>query len=108
LRTVPGAWAGTPSSRAVALLRRPGRTSELLDLLGTLDADRLLAIYYALPQGRRSVVERDYAWAYHVWHAPHDEIKAALGDLEGFVVTTPTSELAYAVAVTAWGARASA
>jgi hypothetical protein len=68
---------------AVAKLRRPGeRNASVLDLLGMLDPNRIVAIYYALPDERRHVATRDPVWAYHVGNAPHDEIRAALADLE--------------------------
>jgi hypothetical protein len=77
---------------AVALLRRPGRTSEILDLLGVLDPDRIAAIYFALPAERRNVITRDAACAFHVYHAPRDETEAALSDVEALVATTDTTE----------------
>lgn len=48
-----------------------GQTSRpLLDALGVMDPDRIVAMYYALPDRRREVVRRDPAWAYHIEHAP--------------------------------------
>ncbi|HET7571777.1 MAG TPA: hypothetical protein VFJ77_03810 [Gaiellaceae bacterium] len=68
---------------AVAILRRPGeRNAKILDLLGMLDPDRIAAIYYALPDERRNIVKRDPAWAYHLGRTPHDDVTAALADLE--------------------------
>ncbi len=68
---------------AAAMLLRPGaRNAEVLDLLGVLDADRIVAIYYALPEERRGVVTRDPVWAYHVQQAPGDEITAAMVELD--------------------------
>jgi hypothetical protein len=66
----------------VVLSRKGGRTSELLDVLGMLDADRVLAIYYALPDDRRAVVARDNAWAFHISRAPAAEIVAVLHELQ--------------------------
>jgi hypothetical protein len=43
-----------------------------LDTLSLLDADRLTAIYYALPPQRRAAVRSDVSWAYAVDHAPPD------------------------------------
>lgn len=56
---------------AVRMLRR-GRSAAVLDLLGTLDADRLLAIYYALPADRRRRVLDDGVWSYYVGREPDD------------------------------------
>jgi hypothetical protein len=62
---------------AVALLSRPaGRTAELLDLLGMLDPDHLLAVYFALPEDRRHAVMRDFVCAYHVHRAPAAAIES--------------------------------
>jgi hypothetical protein len=48
-----------------------GQTSKpLLDALGVMDPDRIVAMYFALPDRRREVVRRDPAWAYHIEHAP--------------------------------------
>jgi len=47
--------------------RAPGA---VLDVLGVLHADRLAAMYYALPDGRREAVRRDPAWSYQVEHVP--------------------------------------
>lgn len=53
----------------VMLLR--GQTSKpLLDALGVMDPDRIVAMYYALPDRRREIVKRDPAWAYHIEHEP--------------------------------------
>lgn len=53
----------------VMLLR--GQTSKpLLDALGVMDPDRIVAMYYALPDRRRKIVLSDPAWAYHIEHAP--------------------------------------
>jgi hypothetical protein len=48
-----------------------GQTSKpLLDALGVMDPDRIIAMYYALPDRRREIVKRDPAWAYHINNAP--------------------------------------
>jgi hypothetical protein len=53
----------------VAMLR--SQSSKLLiDALGVLDPDRILAIYYALPDRRRKSVLSDAAWNYHVQNQP--------------------------------------
>jgi hypothetical protein len=41
-----------------------------LHVLSSLDHDRLVAMFYALPVSRRAAVRRDAAWAYAVDHAP--------------------------------------
>jgi hypothetical protein len=56
-------------AHTVMLLRgRSGR--QLLAALGILDPDRIVAMYYALPDNRREVVRKDEAWGYHIDHAP--------------------------------------
>jgi hypothetical protein len=53
-------------------VRSLGRSAPgaVLDVLGALHPDRLVAMYYALPDGRRASVRRDPAWAYQIEHAP--------------------------------------
>jgi len=55
-------------------VRSLGRSapSAVLDVLGALHPDRLVAMYYALPVSRRATVRRDPAWAYQIEHAPPD------------------------------------
>lgn len=60
-----------------------GQSSKpLLDALGVMDPDRIVAMYYALPDRRRAIVRRDPAWAYHIDHAPEGlaEVMAATED----------------------------
>jgi hypothetical protein len=52
----------------------------VLDVLGVLDPDRLLAMYHALPNGRRASVRRDPAWSYHIDHAPTG-LEAAIAEV---------------------------
>lgn len=89
-------------SYSVAMLQRPGaRNVEVLDLLGMLDRDRIAAIYHALPVDRRAVVTRDPIWGYHVQHAPHDEITAALNQLRWIdpdPITEPSAAMLAVVA----------
>ena len=40
------------------------RLALLLDVLGNLDPDRILAMYWALPPDRREAVMSDPVWAY--------------------------------------------
>ena len=57
----------------------------LLDALGVMDPDRIVAMYYALPDYRRESVKNDVAWAFHVGNAPEgvgDVIDQARGWLE--------------------------
>ncbi len=54
---------------AVRVLRA-GASKSLLDVLGMLEPDRIVAMYYALPAERRRSVLRDGAWVYQVAHAP--------------------------------------
>jgi hypothetical protein len=52
------------------MVLRDERSKGLLNALGVMDPDRIVAMYYALPNGRREVVRQDPAWAYHIDHAP--------------------------------------
>jgi hypothetical protein len=55
----------------VTLLRTESDTpSALLDAFGVMDPDRIVAVYYALPDGRREEVRSDPVWAYHILNAP--------------------------------------
>ena len=63
-----------------------------------LDAERLVAIHYALPPRRRAATLRDGVWAYHVGHV-EAEMPAALREVEALVFETRTSELGYAIAL---------
>lgn len=44
----------------------------VLDILGALGGDRVVAMFYALPERRRAVVRRDPVWGYYIAHAPKD------------------------------------
>lgn len=48
----------------------------VLDMLGVLDPDRIVGMYYALPPRRQAAVRRDPAWAYHLEHAPPETSEA--------------------------------
>lgn len=64
---------------AVAVMsRKGGRIAEVLDVLGMLNPDSICAVYYALPEERRTVVTRDPVWAYHVSQLDQDEMQEAL------------------------------
>jgi hypothetical protein len=54
------------------MVLRGQASKPLLDALGVLDPDRIVGMYYALPDHRREAVKRDAAWAYHIEHAPED------------------------------------
>jgi hypothetical protein len=84
---------------AVAVLSDPrGRSiAVLLDVLGVLDADRLSAVYFALPSERRKAVRRDPVWAYLVQQVER-EIPDAQERLRELIDSTPTSELGYSLA----------
>jgi hypothetical protein len=67
----------------------------VLDVLGVLTPDRIVAMYYALPPERRKVARRDPAWAFHVQQV-EAEMPAALEWVEEahdreveFVASTP-------------------
>jgi hypothetical protein len=64
---------------AVAKLRKMA-AAPLLDVLGVLDPERIVAMYYVLPERRRSAVLRDGFWAYHVGRADLDAVAEALAD----------------------------
>jgi hypothetical protein len=64
---------------AVAKLRHRA-SGHVLDVLGVLDPERIVAMYLALPARRRDVVRRDGAWAYHVGRADLDAVAQALDD----------------------------
>jgi hypothetical protein len=57
---------------AVQKVRERGTTTAraALDLVNLLPADHLLAIYYALPEDKRELCERDPVWAHHLREAP--------------------------------------
>jgi hypothetical protein len=63
----------------VAKLRKTA-SAPVLDVLGVLDPERIVAMYYVLPERRRSAVLRDGVWAYHVGHADLDAVAEALAD----------------------------
>lgn len=88
---------------AVAMLRRPAaRNAEVLDLLGMLDPDRIVGIYYALPEDRRHILTRDPVCAYHVQQAPGDEVATAMVELD-WIDTNPVSEPSRAMLAAAAG-----
>jgi hypothetical protein len=62
----------------VSLLRQR-MSKALLDGLGVMDPDRLVAIYYALPKNRRQHVRKDPVWAYHIDHAPEGLVEVLAG-----------------------------
>jgi hypothetical protein len=61
---------------AVARLRTSAPAS-VLDLLGILTRERVLAMYYALPRERRRALLRDPVWGYHVQQVDPAEIASA-------------------------------
>jgi hypothetical protein len=67
-------------AHAVRVLTNGGSTKTLLDALGMMDADRIVAVYHALPPKRRVAVLRDPVWAYHVGNAP-PETEAAVAEV---------------------------
>jgi hypothetical protein len=64
---------------ALRVLRKRSSKS-LLDALGIMDADRVCALYCALPVRRRKAMLRDPVWAYDVANAP-PEMERAINDL---------------------------
>lgn len=81
-------------------------SAAVLDVLGVLDPDRLVAVYYALPSSRRESVRRDPAWGYHVGHAP-DGIAEAVAEVDELasITQTTTSRLSVLAAQTTSEAR---
>ncbi len=63
---------------AVRMLGRH-RNAAVLDLLGMLDGDRIVALYYALPPARRHATLGDSTWAYYVGRAPKRHRRRACG-----------------------------
>jgi hypothetical protein len=53
----------------------------VLDVLGVLDPDRIVAMFYALPDGRRGRMQRDPVWGYHINQAPED-VPEAISEVE--------------------------
>ena len=52
---------------AVAQMRTRRVAGDVLDVLGMLDADRIVGMYYALPDDKRAAVRRsDGVWSHHV------------------------------------------
>ena len=72
-------------AHAVRWLTHNGDAS-VLDVLGVLSPDRVVAMYYALPPERREATRLDPAWAYHVQQveadmpAALDRVTEAVGD----------------------------
>jgi hypothetical protein len=52
------------------MVLREQMSKPILSALGFLDPDRIVAMYYALPNRRRKQVKDDPVWGYHVGHAP--------------------------------------
>ncbi|MFY9488057.1 MAG: hypothetical protein WAP35_05095 [Solirubrobacterales bacterium] len=69
---------------AVGKIARGGKAVEILDVLGTLDPARIVAMYYALPKDRRRIVEKDPAWCFHVANAPDgvEEVEFRLDEFD--------------------------
>lgn len=59
---------------AVRSLGTTRRAIALLDVLGTLHPERLVAMYHAVPANRRRRLLSDPVWAHHIARAPHEEI----------------------------------
>ena len=66
-------------AHAVRVLRERS-AKPLLDVLGVLDPDRIVAMYFALPPKRRVAALRDPAWAYHVGNMPPG-VEAAVANI---------------------------
>ena len=79
---------------AIAAGRRP--LALLLDVLGNLDPDRILAMYWALPSERREAVMSDPVWAYHVNRSP--DLRDEEANVRDLIDETPTSGIGYALA----------
>ncbi|HEX4483523.1 MAG TPA: hypothetical protein VH081_07015 [Solirubrobacteraceae bacterium] len=66
------------------MVLRGQMSRSLLDVIGILDPDRIVAMYYALPDRHRNQVKKDAAWGYHVEHAP-PELADVLRDGSGWL-----------------------
>jgi hypothetical protein len=64
----------------VLRILRKSSSKLLLDGLGIMDADRVCALYFALPVRRRKAMLRNPVWAYDVANAP-PEMERAINDL---------------------------
>jgi hypothetical protein len=80
---------------AVRLLSSKGkRTTEVADVLGMLDPERIAAIWWALPKNRRPALQRDPACGYHI-HKYRRDLPAAQRELEDLIEDTPTTDHGY-------------
>ena len=77
---------------AVAKLRRV-KSAALLDVLGMLDPQQVVAMYYALPSGRRSVLLSDPAWAYHVQRVDPAAVAEATAYWDDVPALTPPDDM---------------
>jgi len=84
--------------QAVSLFRRRA-TLDVLELLSMLDPERICALYYALPRGRRAPLLKQGDWACCVLSTNEREVEQKLLELDYFVQDNPCSELARALAV---------
>jgi hypothetical protein len=78
----------------IAASRQP--LAVLLDVLGNLDPDRILAMHWALPPDRREAVMSDPVWAHHVHRSP--DLREEEANIRDLIDETPTSEIGYALA----------
>jgi hypothetical protein len=86
---------------AVRLLREKS-PPPLLDVFGSLTADRIVAMYLALPDDRRrAVVKRDPVWSYHATRAP-EHMDEAIARVEGFASKPPVASPRSHAELTAW------
>jgi hypothetical protein len=65
-------------------------------VLGNLDSDRILAMYWALPPERREAVMSDPVCAYHVHRSP--DLRDEEANIRDLIDETPTSEVGYSLA----------
>jgi hypothetical protein len=81
---------------AVRTLQGSGQKAALLDVLGMLEPDRIVAMYYALPPKRREAVRNDFAWNYYVAEV-EAEMPDAIWDVTSLAEGTTTTPLTRAV-----------
>lgn len=81
-------------------------SASVLDVLGVLDADRLAAMYYALPESRRASVRHDVSWSYNVEQASSG-VTEAIAEIERWAEATQatTTRLAGLMALAPSAAR---
>ncbi len=74
-------------------------SADVVDLLASLNPERICALYYALPRERRASILKHGDWACCVNRTNEDNMQQSLIDIEDFIEDFPTTELSRAIAV---------